>query len=60
VHGLQHIEIVQSSGLVDAAALAPAASRAIAAVELALHGEPAFALVRPPGHHAAANGQSGS
>ncbi len=53
VHGPQHIEIVQARGFYDAAALA--AGGAIAAAELALQGEPAFALVRPPGHHASAN-----
>lgn len=53
VHGLQHIEIVRTRGLYDAAALA--AGGAICATELALKGEPAFALIRPPGHHASAN-----
>lgn len=53
VHGLQHIELVRSKGLYDAAALA--AGGAACAAELAVQGEPAFALVRPPGHHAAAN-----
>ena len=53
IHGLQHIELVRSRGLYDAAALA--AGGAIAAAKRALQGEPAFALVRPPGHHAAAN-----
>ncbi len=53
VHGLQHIEIVQARGLYDAAALA--AGGAICAAELALQGKPAFALIRPPGHHASAN-----
>ena len=53
VHGLQHIELIRSKGLYDAAALA--AGGAACAAELALQGEPAFALVRPPGHHAAAN-----
>ncbi len=53
VHGLQHIEIVQSRGLYEAAALS--AGGAVCAAELAMQGEPAFALVRPPGHHAAAN-----
>src|SRR5512138_3195400 len=53
VHGLQHIEAVRARGLYDAAALA--AGGAICAAELALHGEPAFALIRPPGHHASAN-----
>ncbi len=53
VHGPEHIERVKSNGLYDAAALA--AGSAIAAAELALAGEPAFALARPPGHHASAN-----
>jgi acetoin utilization deacetylase AcuC-like enzyme len=53
VHGLQHIELIRSNGLYDTAALA--AGGAITAAELALSGEPAFALVRPPGHHASAN-----
>ncbi len=53
VHGLQHIKMVQSSGLYDAAALA--AGGAACAAELAMQNEPAFALVRPPGHHASAN-----
>ncbi len=53
VHGLEHIEIVKARGLYDAAALA--AGGAICAAEFALKGEPAFALIRPPGHHASAN-----
>ena len=53
VHGPEHIERVKSNGLYDAAALA--AGSAIAAAGLALAGEPAFALARPPGHHASAN-----
>ncbi len=53
VHGLQHIEVVQARGLYDAAALAAGGS--ICAAELASEREPAFALVRPPGHHASAN-----
>jgi acetoin utilization deacetylase AcuC-like enzyme len=53
VHGLQHIELVQSNGLYDIAALATGG--AIAAAQLALSSEPVFALVRPPGHHASAN-----
>lgn len=53
VHGIQHIEAVRARGLYDAAALA--AGGAICAAELALQGEPAFALIRPPGHHASAN-----
>jgi acetoin utilization deacetylase AcuC-like enzyme len=53
VHGQEHIEAVQARGLYDAAALA--VGGAICAAELALQGEPAFALIRPPGHHASAN-----
>ena len=53
VHGKEHIERVKHRGLYEAATLA--AGGAIAAAELALNGEPAFALIRPPGHHASAN-----
>ena len=53
VHGREHIDRVRQSGHFEAASLA--AGGAIAAAKLALQGEPAFALVRPPGHHAAAN-----
>ena len=53
MHGNEHIDRVRGSGHFEAASLA--AGGAIAAAELALQGEPAFALVRPPGHHAAAN-----
>ncbi len=53
VHGTQHIEAVRARGFYDAAALA--AGGAICAAELALQGEPTFALARPPGHHASAN-----
>ena len=53
VHGREHMEQVKSRGLFEAASLA--AGGTIAAAELALQGEPAFALVRPPGHHASAN-----
>lgn len=53
VHGHEHIEQVKNGGLYDAAALA--AGGAICAAELALQDEPAFALIRPPGHHASAN-----
>ena len=53
VHGREHIDRVRQSGHFEAASLA--AGGAIGAAELALQGEPAFALVRPPGHHAAAN-----
>jgi len=53
VHGREHIDLVRKMGLYDPAALA--AGGAIAAAELALQGDPAFALIRPPGHHASAN-----
>lgn len=53
VHGREHINRVKARGLFDAAALS--AGGAICAAELAMQGEPAFALVRPPGHHASAN-----
>jgi acetoin utilization deacetylase AcuC-like enzyme len=53
VHGKGHIEQVRKKGFFEAASLA--AGGAIAAAELALQGEPAFALIRPPGHHASAN-----
>jgi acetoin utilization deacetylase AcuC-like enzyme len=53
VHGREHIELVRAKGLYDAAALA--AGGAIFAAELSMIGEPAFALIRPPGHHASAN-----
>jgi acetoin utilization deacetylase AcuC-like enzyme len=53
VHNQEHIKRVRAKGLYDAAALA--AGGAICAAEQAMEGEPAFALIRPPGHHAAAN-----
>ncbi len=53
VHGTEHIDRVRMSGNFEAALLA--SGGAICAAELAMQGEPAFALVRPPGHHAAAN-----
>lgn len=53
VHGREHIDRVRQSGHFAAASLA--AGGAICAAELAMQGEPAFALLRPPGHHAAAN-----
>lgn len=53
VHGPEHIERIKKHGIFEAASLS--AGGAIAAAELALKGEPAFALIRPPGHHASAN-----
>jgi acetoin utilization deacetylase AcuC-like enzyme len=51
-HTNSHIEQVRRQGLYDIAALA--AGGAIQAGEMGLS-EPAFALIRPPGHHASAN-----
>ncbi|MCX6676983.1 MAG: histone deacetylase family protein [Methanothrix sp.] len=53
VHGREHIDRVKQCGHFETASLA--AGGAVCAANLALQGEPAFALVRPPGHHAAAN-----
>ncbi len=53
VHGTDHIDAVRHRSLYEAASLA--AGGAVCAAELALKGEPAFALIRPPGHHASAN-----
>lgn len=53
VHSPEHVKNVQRRGLYEAASWA--AGGAIAAVELAVAGEPAFALIRPPGHHASAS-----
>src|SRR5512137_2284968 len=53
VHGREHMELVNKMGQYEPAALA--AGGAIAAAQIALAGEPAFALIRPPGHHASAN-----
>jgi acetoin utilization deacetylase AcuC-like enzyme len=53
VHGKEHIEQVKKKGMFDAASLS--AGGAICAAQLAMDKEPAFALIRPPGHHASAN-----
>ena len=53
VHGPEHIGRVKASWLYDAAVLA--AGGAICAAEQAVGGDPAFALIRPPGHHASSN-----
>ena len=49
VHSVGHIERVRRQGLYDIAALA--AGGAVQAATIGLR-EPAFALIRPPGHHA--------
>ena len=51
VHSGSHIEDIQRMGLTYDIALL-AAGGAIKASDLAVSGEPAFALIRPPGHHA--------
>lgn len=51
VHGRQHIQSVKSEPQVYEVGLL-AAGGAIQAAEMACEGEPAFALIRPPGHHA--------
>jgi acetoin utilization deacetylase AcuC-like enzyme len=51
VHGKGHVQEVQRSRRIWPLALL-AAGGTLAAARSALEGEPAFALVRPPGHHA--------
>ncbi len=51
VHSRDHLEWVKSRGILYEVAILSAGG-AIKAAELAVQGEPAFALIRPPGHHA--------
>jgi len=54
VHGESHISSIKRHGpLYEVAILA--VGGAIKASELAMRGEPAFGLIRPPGHHASQN-----
>jgi len=54
VHDQLHVERIQRERKVGPLALL-AAGGALRAAELAFSGEPAFALIRPPGHHASAD-----
>ena len=56
VHARSHIEYVKSAGVYEISALA--AGGAIQAATIGLQ-EPAFGLIRPPGHHASDNSSWG-
>ncbi len=51
VHSQSHLERIKKRGLLYEVAI-HSVGGAIKAAELAMQGEPAFALIRPPGHHA--------
>jgi acetoin utilization deacetylase AcuC-like enzyme len=54
VHTAGHLRFVEGLGIVDRIAKL-AVGGALTAAELAMKGKPAFALIRPPGHHASAD-----
>lgn len=54
VHGQNHVEMVKNKGVLYEVAVLSTGG-AIKAAELAQQGDPAFALIRPPGHHASKN-----
>lgn len=58
VHGERHVEYVRAHLILYEIALL-AVGGAIKASEIALKGEPAFGLIRPPGHHASSNSSWG-
>ena len=58
VHNPAHVEYVKAHRLTYEIALL-AVGGAIKGAELAVQGEPAFALIRPPGHHASRNSSWG-
>ncbi len=52
VHTEQHLRLVQQEGVEIYRTALLAAGGALKAARLAIAGQPAFAIVRPPGHHA--------
>ena len=58
VHGKSHVEYVKANTLLYEIA-SFAVGGALEASEIALNGEPAFGLIRPPGHHASPNSSWG-
>ncbi len=58
VHGQNHVDYVKSRGAIYDVAVFSAGG-AVLAAELAVRGEPAFALIRPPGHHAGSHSSWG-